>query len=139
EAEEGSRAPPGDDRRLGRKDFPDERARALGADAVRLEERPALGDQRIERAARGRPEAGLHGLAAAAGGADVVARGARGGVEHRSEAVRDAFDGLERRAPVAEAPELVRGEPAYRAADVVREGAAAERERHGEKETCCRS
>src|SRR5207253_2149661 len=74
----------------------DERADALRPDAGRLDERPAVRRHRIEGAGGDRPEAGLDGLASAAGRADVVAARARGTIEDGSEPILDTLDGLER-------------------------------------------
>ena len=96
----------------------DERADALRADALSLNERTTLRGHRIERPGDGPAEASLHALAAAPRGADVVTGRARVGVEHGSEPVRDALDLLEGVASVREPRELLRRETDQRVAEV---------------------
>src|SRR5262249_45348703 len=73
---------------------------------VGLEERASPCRERVEVPVRDRAEANLHGLAAAADRADIVAAGTRGPVEDGAETVGWSFDLLERRPPVPETLKL---------------------------------
>lgn len=103
QAEQRGGAALGDDRRLRGDLLRDEVAGALDSDPVGLDQRTSEVGEWIEGAVRHRAEAGLHGLAAAAGRADVVAARARGAVEDGAQAAGHVLDLLEDRQPVAEA------------------------------------